>query len=156
MFHSRDTTNICDIEIINTTRKHRISQYFKRYLHLRNKSMGTELLLWSSIKEVYGWITRKYFDWWKNIIYLLRYEEGILTRVLWRKIRSTRRREIYWIVSFVVLFPSRNSEQISPMWGSNEDGYISLLFAIWLRLKFFLLEWQIIWVWESYISLSQG
>ena len=152
-FH--DITDICITRIASTTKNHQTWKFFKRYHSHPIKSMDTEHLSWSWLRETYVWITRRYYDWWRSMAYWQRYGERTPTKVLWRKHKNTEQHEISWIVSFMVSHHSRNSEQTSRMYGSNENGSIALLYEIWLLLRYFLLVLLIISAWTLFTLLSR-
>ncbi len=153
-FH--DITDICTTRIIHRTKKHRISKFFEKYHSHPNKSMGIELWWWNWLRRGYIWITRRCYDWCKSMIYSQRYEERIPTRALCGRIKNTRQLITYLIVSFMASHHSKSSEQISPMYGLNENGSIALLCEIWSQLRYFLLVLLTISAWTLFISLSRG
>ena len=152
-FH--DTTDICTTRIVSATKNHTTWKLFKKYHGHPSRSMDTEHLWWNWLRETYVWITRRCFDWWISMVYSQRYGERTPTKVLWRKHKNTEQHIIYWIVNFMVSHHSRSSEQISPMYDSNENGSIALLCEIWSQLRYFLLVLRIISAWTLFISPSQ-
>ncbi len=138
-FRSPDTTNKRNEHSCGKPKNEKRSLTWSSFenspLH-QDRSTDIESLQWNFRRNESSWITRKYFDSWRNMICSQRYEERIPTGWCKKQHKNTGRHRIYWIVNSGLDFHTGNSERISPTYLTRGNGAIFLSSRIWQLLKY--------------------